>query len=123
MVAQSVIRTGLRCYCLSFIFGKMAAPIAIENVPMGVAEDPAVTTPPAKRRGGVVSLSMGAMPRTGATPTSPAERYDVASPRQGRAASVGGRKRRGETVDTLRTLSAAPASSSPGPMLPPGPDA
>ena len=89
---------------------------------MGVADDPAITTPPAKRRGAVLSLSMGAMPRTGTTPAS-AERHDVATPRQGRASSVAARKRRGETVDTLRTLSAAPASVSPHAMLSPGPDA
>ena len=102
--------------------GNMSAPRAIENEPMGVPDDAELKTPPAKRRGGVLSLSMGAAPRSGTTPAS-AEVHDVATPRQGRASSVSARKRRGATVDTLRTLSAAPASISPPPMMSPGPDA
>ena len=102
--------------------GNMSAPRAIENEPMGVPDDAELKTPPAKRRGGVLSLSMGAAPRSGTTPAS-AEVHDVATPRQGRASSVSARKRRGATVGTLRALSAAPASISPPPMLSPGPDA
>jgi hypothetical protein len=83
---------------------------ALENVPMGGAEEtavavePALTTPPAKRRGGVVSLSMGAAPRSNATQVSPlgTEQYEVATPRQGRSALAGARKRQA-TADTFQT--------------------
>ena len=105
---------------------------AIENAPMGVegAVDPAagteevITTPPAKRRGGVVSLSMGAAPRTGTTPVSPLG-LEVASPRQGRSllgrsALAGDRKRPAElTTDSIRTMSALPvlADVMAGPIM------
>ena len=63
---------------------------ALENTPMGGVEDTVASdTPPPKRRGGVTSLSMGAMPRTGTTPKSPAMLHDVATPRQGTRAPPG----------------------------------
>ena len=107
---------------------------ALENTPMGGVDDtvavvePAVTTPPAKRRGGVLSLSMGAAPRTGLTPISPLglEHWEVASPRQGRPALAGARKRQASaTAESFRTLSALPAppGASAAQILSPGPDA
>ena len=83
-----------------------------------------LATPPAKRRGGVVSSSMAAAPRVGLTPASPPT-VDQA-PRQGRSALAGARKRQGSaTVETNRTLPAPPAipDINAGQMLSPGPDA
>ena len=142
MVAQLVIRTGLRRYCFFVICcGKMSGPV--DNAPVGTEDAPGgdgaaedqtagaeavITTPPAKRRGGVVSLSMGAAPRTGLIPGSPpaVEHYEDASPRQGCSALAGARKRQASaTLDMARTLSALPATAdaAAAQMLSPGPDA
>ena len=125
---------------LLLLFPHFCGNMSTPNVPMGIEDTPGgdgtvggdgtagaeavLTTPPAKRRGGVVSLSMGALPRTGITPNSPLT--TELTPRQGRSALAGARKRQASaTVETNRTLSALPAIAdiATGQMLSPGPDA